>query len=222
MTGSDIVVLREPHPLLEVAVLVSEFPASLGEVSSPTWIVELLAPGAEAPVQRDESRRAAIRDLLRQGGYKPTGRGKPASEYLVRAATEGSLGSINAAVDVCNVVSLHSGFPISVIDADRSSAPWRIAVAPTGTSYVFNPSGQEIDVGGLLTVFDLDGPCAGPVKDSQRTKTSDSTRRTISVLWGTHDLSGPLQEAAQWYAALLRRLDCRVDSATVSETLSTS
>ncbi len=30
-----------------------------------------------------------MRKLLRHGGYKPTGRGKPASEYLVRAAGEG-------------------------------------------------------------------------------------------------------------------------------------
>ena len=33
-----------------------------------------------------------MRELLRYGGYKPTGRGKPASEYLVRAAGEGHPG----------------------------------------------------------------------------------------------------------------------------------
>src|SRR6185436_10395363 len=32
---------------------------------------------------------AAVSDLLRRGGYKPTGRGKPASEYLAQAAARG-------------------------------------------------------------------------------------------------------------------------------------
>ena len=44
--------------------------------------------------------------MMRHGGYKPTGRGKPASEYLVKAAGNGKLGAINLAVDSCNVVSL--------------------------------------------------------------------------------------------------------------------
>jgi DNA/RNA-binding domain of Phe-tRNA-synthetase-like protein len=53
-------------------------------------------------------------------------------------------------VDACNAVSLHSGFPISVVDLDRAHGPFRIGVAPGGTSYVFNASGQEIDLGKLV------------------------------------------------------------------------
>jgi DNA/RNA-binding domain of Phe-tRNA-synthetase-like protein len=94
--------------------------------------------------------RVAVRDLLRHGGYSPTGRGKPASEYLVRAASEGALRSINLAVDACNAVSLHSGFPISVVDLARAREPFRIGIAPPGASYVFNASGQTIDLAGLL------------------------------------------------------------------------
>jgi hypothetical protein len=45
----------------------------------------------------DAAVRAAIPDVLRQRGYKPTGRGKPASEYLARARADGSLRPINAA-----------------------------------------------------------------------------------------------------------------------------
>ena len=88
-------------------------------MSTPPSIIATLRSDAAAPLERNEETRAAVRDMLRHGGYKPTGRGKPASEYLVRAASEGALGSINAAVDVCNGVSLHSGFPISVVDLDR-------------------------------------------------------------------------------------------------------
>jgi DNA/RNA-binding domain of Phe-tRNA-synthetase-like protein len=155
-----------------------------------------------------------VRDLLRVGGYKPTGRGKPASEYLARAAGEGALGPINAAVDVCNAVSLHSGFPISVVDLDRSSGPFRIAVAPEGASYVFNASGQEIDLGGLLCVFDAEGPCANAVRDSQRTKTRDDTRSTLSVVWGCVGYERRLEEAERWYRTLLE--SCGASTSRIS------
>src|SRR3954454_17640192 len=184
----------EPHPLLEVAAFVAAFPAPLGELPASAELRRLLSLGAAAPLRADDAVRAAVRDLLRHGGYKPTGRGKPASEYLVRAAGEGALGSINAAVDTCNAVSLHSGLPISVIDLDRAEAPLRITIAPAGTRYVFNASGQEIDISGLVILADAAGPCAGPVKDSHRTKTNPATRHTLSVIWGTRALPGRAAE----------------------------
>jgi len=147
--------------------------------------------------------------MLRHGGYKPTGRGKPASEYLVRAASEGGLASINAAVDACNAVSLHSGFPISVVDRDRATPPFRIAVGAGGETYVFNASGQTIDVTGLVCLFDADGSCANAVKDAQRTKTSPETRRTLSVVWGVAGFEELLDVAVSWYRELLDRLGAR-------------
>jgi DNA/RNA-binding domain of Phe-tRNA-synthetase-like protein len=193
----------DPHPLLRVAAFTTTFPAPLGELTTPPAVLALLGADAPAPMQRDEAVRGAVRDLLRQGGYKPTGRGKPASEYLVRAASEGALGSINLAVDVCNAVSLHSGLPISVVDLDRARAPFRIGVAPAGASYVFNASGQEIDLGGLLCIFDADGPCANAVRDAQRTKTQPATTATLSVIWGCAGYEETLREADRWYRALL-------------------
>ncbi len=194
---------RDPHPLLEAATFVTDLPRPLGEIASPPALVGLLASTAPTPFTSDDAIREAVRALLRHGGFKPSGRSKPASEYLVRAAAEGGLRSINAAVDACNVVSLHSGLPISVVDLDLAKAPFRIGVAPAGTTYVFNPSGQTIDVAGLVMLFDAEGPCAGPVKDSQRTKTHAGTRRTLSVVWGTRDLAGRAERAAGWYRELL-------------------
>ena len=165
---STIRVEVEPHPLLRVAAFTTTFPAPLGALSTPLSASDALRLDATGPLERNEETRAAVRDMLRHGGYKPTGRGKPASEYLVRAASEGGLGSINAAVDACNAVSLHSGFPISVVDLDRADGPFRIAIAPEGASYVFNASGQEIDLAGLLCLFDSAGPCANAVRDAQR------------------------------------------------------
>ena len=148
----------QPHPLLDAVVFQTTFPKPLAELpSSPALRAGLSLEPAQRFASNDDV-RGKIRDLLRHGGYKPTGRGKPASEYLIRAATDGALSSINVAVDACNVASLHSGLPISVVDLDRCRAPLRVDVPPTGSSYVFNRSGQEIDVAGLLCLHDADGP----------------------------------------------------------------
>ncbi|MBX5481852.1 MAG: hypothetical protein IRZ16_08450 [Myxococcaceae bacterium] len=194
----------DPHPLLDVAAFVTTFPRPLGESPSPAALVSGLRLDFAAPVKGSEAIRSAVRDLLRHGGYKPTGRGKPASEYLVRASTEGQLASINLAVDACNVVSLHSGLPISVVDLDRARPPFRIGLAPEGASYVFNASGQVIDLSGLLCLFDAEGPCANAVKDSQRTKTHAGTTRTLSIIWGTKAADGHAARASNWYQELLR------------------
>ena len=195
----------EPHPKLQHAAFVTELPAALGELPSPGWLKAGMQLESEAPVARSEELRKAVRDLLRHGGYKPTGRGKPSSEYLVRAAGEDKLGSINLVVDACNVVSLASGLPISVVDLELAVAPLRLAIAAPETSYVFNASGQEIDVSGLLCLFDAQGPCANAVKDSQRTKTNVGTRRTLSVVWGPQGFEEHVAACAAWYRATLER-----------------
>ncbi len=209
----------DPHPLLRVAAFATTFPRPLGELPTPPAIMSLLRGDAAAPLARDEAVRGAVRDLLRQGGYKPTGRGKPASEYLVRAAGEGggTLPSINLAVDACNAVSLHSALPISVTDLDRASSPFRIGVAPAGASFVFNASGQEIDLGGLLCLFDAEGPCGNAVKDAQRTKTGPDTTRTLSIVWAPAGHEARLNAAARWYRRLLEDAGARTDDVAQAE-----
>jgi DNA/RNA-binding domain of Phe-tRNA-synthetase-like protein len=193
----------DPHPLLDLRAFVTEFPRPLGETPAPPELFALLSEGAAAPLRSDDGVREAVRALLRRGGFKPTGRSKPASEYLLKAVRDRLLSSINLAVDACNVVSLHSGLPISVVDLDKTREPLRVGVAPAGASYVFNASGQSIDLGGLLCLSDADGPCANAVKDAQRTKTDAATRRTLSVLWGTTALPGRSAQAEAWYRSLL-------------------
>lgn len=203
----------EEHPLLDLKAFITELPAPLESLESPEWLRALLSAGAQAPLRPDEEVRAAIRDLLRHGGYKPTGRGKPASEYLVRAAAEGALRPINLAVDACNVASLHSGLPISVVDLDLCQEPLRVAVAAPGATYVFNASGQVIDVSGLLCLHDAQGPCANAVKDSQRTKTHALTRRTLSLVWGCRALGDRAARTEAWYRELLARAGATVRDA---------
>jgi DNA/RNA-binding domain of Phe-tRNA-synthetase-like protein len=201
----------DQHPLLDLAAFSTVFPRPLGASAPAPWVAENLTQSADAPVTAEDAARTAVRKLLRYGGYKPSGRGKPASEYLVRAAERGSLVSINLAVDACNAVSLHSGLPVSVIDLDRARPPLRVGIAPAGARYVFNTSGQEIDLTGLLCLHDVEGPCANAVKDAQRTKTHEGTTRTLSVVWGSRELPGRTERTTSWYMELLRRSGATVD-----------
>ncbi len=206
-------ITSEPHPSLRTAAFTTGFAEPLGSTPTPPWLLELLRFDTGSPFPRDEALRTTVRDMLRHGGYKPTGRGKPASEYLLRAASDGSLTSINLAVDACNTVSLHSGFPISVVDLERARAPFRIAIALEGARYPFNASGQEIDLAGMVCLFDAEGPCANAVRDAQRTKTSADTRRTLSVVWGAVGFEARLRETTRWYRDLLERAGARTEDA---------
>ena len=46
--------------------------------------------------------------------------------------------------------------PCRVEDLDRTKATLRIGIAGQGESYVFNSSGQSIDLSGLLCLFDAE------------------------------------------------------------------
>lgn len=189
-----------PHPLLDARLFATRFAP---DVSAFAGKSPLPTPPASPWPPPDAVLRGQIRDLLRHAGFKPTGRAKPASEYLVRAHEEGGLRPINFAVDVCNVVSLYSGIPISVVDLDLAAPPFSIAPAEPGASYVFNPAGQTIDVGRLLCLHDATGPCANAVKDAQRTKTHEHTRATLTVMWSSRQLQAQTDAALSFYKQLL-------------------
>jgi len=207
----------EAHPLLRPTAFSTQYPRPLGELPSPAWLVEALALEAEVPIQRDEELRLAVRNMLRHWGHKPAGRGKPASEYLVRAVTQGELGSINVAVDACNAVSLHSGFPIAMVDMDRAKPPFRVSPGLPEESYVFNASGQEMALKGLVCLRDAAGPCANPVKDAQRTKTDEGTTRTLSVIWGVLGFENQLTAAVDWYKRMLQKVGAAVTDVGVTQ-----
>jgi DNA/RNA-binding domain of Phe-tRNA-synthetase-like protein len=200
------------YPGLALAAVTAELPTALEQLPSPAWLTDLLRLDAEAPVRSSDALRTAVRDLLRVHGYRPTGRGKPSSEYLAAAIGDGRLGSINAVVDAGNVASLHSGLPISVVDLDLCKFPLRVDVPPSGSKYVFNRGGQEIDIGGLLCLHDAEGPCANAVKDAQRTKTTPATRRVIGVVWGAASPDAEhAAKTAAWLGELFARLGATME-----------
>ncbi|MDI6402929.1 hypothetical protein QLX67_13055, partial [Balneolaceae bacterium ANBcel3] len=90
--------------------------------------------------------------------------------------------------DVNNVISLKYLIPISAWDMDL--APMEGLTFRPGKedeSFIFNPSGQILDIKDLITGFATDGsreiPIITPVKDSQRTKTHEGTKNVAFAIY---------------------------------------
>lgn len=201
----------DPHPLLDLVAFETTWPAPLGGLSTPEAWRALAAPGAAPAFPAPEAAEVeAVRALLRHGGFKPAGRSKPCSEYIRKAVADDRFPWINPAVDATNLAVLHGALPISTVDPDRLREPLRVGLAGPGASYVFNASGQEIDLSGLLCLHDADGPCANAVKDAQRAKTTPESTRTLTLVWGTLAIPGRARAIGGWMADRLRELGASV------------
>jgi len=133
-----------------------------------------------------EANRLAVRDLLRNGRFRPSGRSKPAQEYLARVFSQnGRLDLINNAVDINNYISLRHGLPSSAFDVDKLEGDIVIRLGEPGERYVFNASGQELDCEDLVVVCDDLGPVGSPVKDSQRTKLFEGATSVLFVVYAS-------------------------------------
>lgn len=205
MLGAMLTV--EPHPLLDLQAFETRWPAPLGTAPSPDWMQAMATLPPMPPFSPpDDAHQKSVRELLRWGGFKPAGRGKPCWEYIHAVTSKGNFPWINQAVDATNLAVLHAALPISTVDLDRLQPPFRVSIAPPGSRYVFNMAGQEIDLSGLLCLMDADGPCSNAVKDSQRAKTQSDSTHTLTLIWGTHALPGRARAARDWQLQLHRRL----------------
>ena len=137
------------------------------------------------------SNMKSVRGLLRQCGFQPSGRNRPANEYLLRQMMEtGTFQFILNLVDINNYLSLKYGLPMSVLDAGKFSGIPLLRLGKTNESYVFNPSGQEIDLECLIVIADEKDTGAGesipigsPIKDSMIGKISKETTSAIGVVY---------------------------------------
>jgi DNA/RNA-binding domain of Phe-tRNA-synthetase-like protein len=180
------------------------------DVSSPSLLEEVRIACARAVASADsegsKTRRSEVRNLLRHGVYKPTGRGKPASEYLLNAALGGDFPMINRLVDINNLVSVETLLPISLVDLERAGTErFEARRGRSGESYVFNPSGQILELEDLLLLARLpeETPCATPVKDSQATKTHAGTQDVLGAIYAPVPLALEAREAARRMAQLM-------------------
>lgn len=199
----------EPRNVRAALIWALGLPGCPKTTAAPPWLSAILdrvrAAGEEflAP-----ERKAAVRGMLRFGKYKPAGRSKPSSEYLLGAALGHDFPLVNGPVDVNNGVSLEWGYPASLFDLGLSGPDLFIRRGKPGESYIFNASGQSIDLEDLLCVCRSDEgiwlPCGNPVKDAMATKIRETTRDLAAVIYAPSTESpADLETAAARFAALL-------------------
>jgi len=199
----------EPRSVRAALVWGLNMPGCVKTTSVPPYISELLERVrmvGEGFIPA--ARKAAVRGMLRFGTYKPSGRSKPSSEYLLAAALQGNFPIVNDPVDVNNAVSLEWGYPASIFDIELCGTELLLRRGKAGESYIFNPSGQSIDLEDLLCVCRAEGeawlPCGNPVKDAMATKTRESTRGIAGVIYTPSvDPKEDIEAAAERFAALL-------------------
>jgi len=188
---------------------------------------QLLLERGQGLSEVEDEWRQSVRDILRNGRYKPTGRGKPASEYLLRAAADDSFPRVNAAVDICNFISLYSLLPVSIWDLDKAhTMRYVVRLGDENESYVFNSAGQTIDladlvVGAAVTDEDPGGiPIVNPVKDSMPTKTSHGTTQVAALVYSRIEdgPTGSLESICDFFEDLLAACgqDAEASAAVVS------
>ena len=155
--------------------------------------------------------RQLVRKLLRYKKYKPSGRNRPASEFLLQAAIKGTFPKISPIVDINNIISCRSGLPCSIFDWDLTGNKLLIRRGTEDESYIFNPAGHSIRLRDLLLVCNfkagIDIPCGTPVKDSMATKIRGNTSRFIAIIYGpaqNTDSEGKLNFWARTYAEALK------------------
>jgi DNA/RNA-binding domain of Phe-tRNA-synthetase-like protein len=137
----------------------------------------------------EERVRQGCREVLRNGRYRPTGRGKPASEYLMRAVMEESFPRINGPVDANNLVSLAHCVPVSLWDVELAgSSTFEFRLGRAGERYVFNATGQVLELEDLVCgcALDADGtsrPLVTPIKDSMHSKIQPGSKLLAGCIY---------------------------------------
>jgi DNA/RNA-binding domain of Phe-tRNA-synthetase-like protein len=168
------------------------------------WCANRIQAVVQQGMAGGEPRREAVRAMLRLGGFKPAGRNKPAQEYLFRTITEtdtNTLPMILNAVDALNVISLQSGLPISLLAVDRTGPQVIVRYGEPGERFVFNRSGQELELEGLICVCSAAGsgtlPLGTPIKDSMLGKVTELDRQVLAVIYAPSTHVSP-DELGRW------------------------
>jgi DNA/RNA-binding domain of Phe-tRNA-synthetase-like protein len=151
-----------------------------------------------------------IRGLLKSFGFHPSGRNRPASEFLFKdLQNRKEFNAINNVVDINNHLSLKYHLPISVLDLDKAGHSLCLRVGLDHEEYVFNREGQVLSLKKLLLVArqgnDL-SPIGSPVKDSQATKVFTETKNIIGFVYTSANITSRenMQKMLNEFASLLK------------------
>ena len=142
-----------------------------------------------------------VRRLFKSVGIDPS-RYRPSGEALVRRILKGQgLYHINCIVDINNICSIESLFPLGAYDRERIIGDVTIRLG--ASDEVYRGIGKEINIAGKLVSADSEGAFGSPIADSDRTKITEDTREVLILLYApasTED--GEIQSTLNRFADL--------------------
>lgn len=153
---------------------------------------------------KQQSGIAATRAAYKACGKDPS-RYRPASEQLARRVLQGKgLYSVSTLVDLGNLVSLFSGYPTGLLDADKVEGDAHLGVGHADEPYEGIGRGP-LNIEGLPVYRDALGAFASPTSDSTRTMLSSDTRRLLFIINGYDGDEAQIQSAVDYATDLLKR-----------------
>lgn len=194
-------------PLIQIGLLSAD--VVNGETCDELW-QELEKEAAEV-TQRYEllaiNQRPAIaatRKLYKALGKDP-GRYRVASEALCRRIVRGlGLYRLTTLIDVVNLVSIKSGYPISGLDAEKIVGDTlRMGVGEKDEPYCGIGRGL-LNIEGMPVYRDAQGGIATPTSDEERTKFTTDTRK-VQININAFGPELPLDETLELTSRLLEK-----------------
>ena len=157
---------------------------------------------------------AATRRLYKALGKDP-GRYRVASEQLCRRVIRGlGLYRLTTLIDVVNLVSMKSGYPISGLDADKIVGN-RLTMGVGNSGEEYHGIGRGLlNIEGMPVYRDEIGGVATPTSDEERTKFSTDTTH-VQICINAFAPEMPLDETVEWMVNLLRKYADARDIETV-------
>ncbi len=147
---------------------------------------------------------AATRRLYKALGKDP-GRYRVASEQLCRRIVKGlGLYRLTTLIDVVNLASVESGYPISGLDADMIEGD-KLVMGVGRAGEVYHGIGRgALNIEGMPVYRDAAGGIATPTSDEERTKfTLDTVTAQINI--NAFGPEMPINQAVERMAQLLER-----------------
>ena len=167
---------------------------------------------AEAPPTR------AVRAMFRSWDMDPS-KYRPSSEALLRRLVQGKgLYRVSNVVDVGNLISIETGWPLGCYDRARIQAPIAFRHGTTGERYE-GIGKRTWHLEGRPVLADPEGPFGSPISDSTRSMITETARDVLVVIYAP--LGSPRASIESAMSRLADRLAQFAGAAAVSAVLCT-
>src|SRR5271154_2584105 len=124
----------------------------------------------------------AIRALFRSWGMDPS-KYRPSSEALLRRVVQGKgLYRVSNVVDIGNLVSIETGWPLGCYDRSRITEPVDLRHGLAGENYE-GIGKKNWNLEGRPVLADPSGPFGSPISDSTRSMITDSAKNVMIVIY---------------------------------------